>query len=96
MCRPSPNAIDELDRSWDNPTMTVIADNKKRVTLPTKPGERFDLQAVGQDQFVLTRLAPVIPRASRVKIQRKEGFTIGKLDHPINEAALQEALAEFP
>jgi hypothetical protein len=35
--------------------MTVIADNKKRVTLPTKPGERFDLQRIGQDIFILTR-----------------------------------------
>ena len=39
--------------------MTVIADNKKRVTLPTRPGERFDLQAVGEDQFILIRLKPV-------------------------------------
>jgi hypothetical protein len=35
--------------------MPVIADNKKRVPLPTKPGERFDLQSVGRDKFVLTR-----------------------------------------
>jgi hypothetical protein len=76
--------------------MTVIADNKKRVTLPTKPGERFDLQAIGQDKFVLTRLAPVPDRAARVKIKKKDGFTVGTLDHKINEAALQEALAEFP
>lgn len=76
--------------------MTVIADNKKRVTLPTKPGERFDLQAVGQDKFILTRLAPVSTRPASVKIQKKDGFTVGKLDHAINEAALREALAEFP
>jgi hypothetical protein len=76
--------------------MTVIADNKKRVTLPTKPGERFDLQAAGKDKFILTRLAPVQVRAARVKIQKKHGFTVGQLDHPINEAALQEALADFP
>jgi hypothetical protein len=76
--------------------MTVIADNKKRVTLPTKPGERFDLQSVGQDKFVLTRLAPVPARPASVKIQKKGGFTVGKLDHAINETALQEALAEFP
>jgi hypothetical protein len=76
--------------------MTVIADNKKRVTLPTKPGERFDLQAVGQDKFILTRLAPVSTRPASVKIQKKDGFTVGKLDHAINEKALQEALAEFP
>jgi hypothetical protein len=76
--------------------MTVIADNKKRVTLPTKPGERFDLQRIGTDKFVLTRLAPVPTRPANVKIQKKDGFSVGKLDHPINEAALQEALAGFP
>jgi hypothetical protein len=76
--------------------MTVIADNKKRVTLPTKPGERFDLQAFGGDQFILRRLAPVKTRPASVKIQKKDGFTVGRLDHAINEAALQEALAEFP
>jgi hypothetical protein len=76
--------------------MTVIADNKKRVTLPTEPGERFDLQAIGKDKFILTRLAPVRPRPARVKIQKKGGFTVGKLDHAIDEAALREALAEFP
>ena len=76
--------------------MTVIADNKKRVTLPTKPGERFDLQAHGQDKFILTRLAPVQSRPGKVKILKKDGFTVGKLGHPINEAALKEALAEFP
>lgn len=76
--------------------MTVIADNKKRVTLPTRPGERFDLQKIGQDKFVLTRLAPVLERPARVKFLKKDGYTVGKLDHPINEAALQEALAKFP
>ncbi len=76
--------------------MTVIADNKKRVTLPTKPGERFDLQAMGQDKFILTRLAPVTERPAIVRMQKKQGFTVGKLDHAINEAALQAALAEFP
>ena len=76
--------------------MTVIADNKKRVTLPTKHGERFDLQAVGQDKFVLTRLAPVQPRPANVKVGKKDGFSIGKLDHSISETAIQDALAEFP
>ena len=76
--------------------MIVIADNKKRVTLPTRPGERFNLQTVGQDKFILTRLAPVSTRPTRVKIQKKDGFTVGKLDHPINEKALQEALTGFP
>ena len=76
--------------------MTVIADNKKRVTSPTKPGKRFDLQRIGRDKFILTRLAPVPTRPANVKLLKKDGFTVGKLDHPISEAALREALAEFP
>lgn len=76
--------------------MTVVADNKKRVTLPTKPGERFDLQALGKDKFILTRLAPVKVRPAKVTFKKKGGFTVGKLDHPIDPVALQEALAEFP
>jgi hypothetical protein len=76
--------------------VTVIADNKKRVTLPTKPGERFDLQVHGKDKFILTRLTPIKVRSAKVRIQKKDGFTVGKLDHSIDEAALKEALAEFP
>jgi hypothetical protein len=76
--------------------MTVVADNKKRVTLPTKAGERFDLQTVGNDKFILTRLAPVKMRPAKVKLRKKDGFTVGELDHPIDEAALKKALAEFP
>ena len=76
--------------------MTIIADNKKRVTLPTKPGERFDVQAFGDEKFILTRLAPVEARPAKVKILKRAGYSVGKLGHPINQAALREALAEFP
>ena len=76
--------------------MTVIADNKKRVTLPTKPGERFDLQAQGGDRFILTRLAPVEPRTARVSIKKVGGFTVGRLGHAVNADALKKALEEFP
>ena len=76
--------------------MTIIADNKKRVTLPTKPGERFDVQIFGDEKFILTRLAPVEARPAKVKILKRAGYSVGKLGHPINQAALREALAEFP
>jgi hypothetical protein len=88
--------LDGYPVKWDNPTMTVIADNKKRITLPTQPGERFDLQAYGKDKFVLTRLTPVKTRSTTVRIQKKSGFTVGKIGHKISESALNEALAEFP
>ena len=90
------NTLDCPFGLWDNPTMTVITDNKKRVTLPTKPGERFDLQAFGKDKFILIRLEPVKLRQSRVTFRKMGGYTVGTLDHPINNAALREALAEFP
>ncbi|MGC3991783.1 MAG: hypothetical protein QM796_19240 [Chthoniobacteraceae bacterium] len=76
--------------------MTVIADNKKRVTLPTEPGERFDVQVIGKDKFILTRLAPVESVPAQVRLRKKGGFTVGKLQHAIDETALQEALVDFP
>ena len=76
--------------------MTVIADNKKRVTLPTNPRERFDLQSVGTDQFILTRLAPVRVRPAKVTFKKVGGYTVGELGHSIDEAALQKALEDFP
>ena len=76
--------------------MTVIADNKKRITLPAAPGERFDMQVLGDGKFMLTRLAPVQPRPAKVTLKKQGRFSVGVLDRPINEAALREALAEFP
>ncbi len=55
--------------------MTVIADNKKRVTLPSaKPGDRFDLADSGEGMFVLRRLEPVQARRPKmVKPVRQRG-----------------------
>ena len=76
--------------------MTVIADNKKRVTLPTKPGERFDVRVLREGQFVLTRLEPSHPRPAKVSVRKIGRYSVGRLSRPISEAALREALAEFP
>ena len=41
--------------------MTVIADNKKRVTIRhAKPGDRFDVQVAGNGRFILTKLEPAL------------------------------------
>jgi hypothetical protein len=76
--------------------MTVIADNKKRVTLPTIPGERFDVRILRDGQFMLTRLEPSVPRPAKVTVKKEGRYSVGRLDRPISEAALKEALAEFP
>jgi hypothetical protein len=78
--------------------MTVIADNKKRVTLRVaKPGERFDVQVVSDGNYVLTRLEPIQSKIpAKVRIEKRGRYHVGVLDQMINERALKEALAEFP
>ena len=78
--------------------MTVVADSKKRVTLRlADPGDRFDVQLVGDGKYILTRLEPVqTRRTAKVRIQKRGPFHVGVLDHPIREESLKAALAEFP
>ena len=74
--------------------MTVIADSKKRVTLPTKPGERFDVQQFGEDKYVLTRLAPV--NETSIRLVKKHGYTVAVGGRKITQAEVRKALDEFP
>ena len=78
--------------------MTVVADNKKRVTLRlANPGDRFDVQASGNGKYILTRLEPVEPsRPAKVRVEKRGRYHVGVLDRPINVEVLTEALAEFP
>jgi phage FluMu protein gp41 len=77
--------------------MTAIADSKHRVTLrQAKPGDRFDVKILEAGKYVLTRLEPTRPRASRVRLVKRNGYTVGVLDHPIDPEALRSALADFP
>jgi hypothetical protein len=84
---------------WEIPAvMTVVADNKKRVTLRlAKPGDRFDVQISPGGQFILTKLEPVreAPPA-KVRIEQPGRYRVGVLDRPIDEEALKEALGDFP
>ena len=77
--------------------MTVIADSKKRVTLrQVRPGERFDVQITPDGRYVLTKLEPVTGLPAKVRIRKCGRYHVGVLDRPISEAALKEALAEYP
>ena len=76
--------------------MTVTADDKKRVVLPSaKPGDRFDVQTLATS-FVLHRLEPAAAKTAKVTVEKKEEYTVGILDRPIDEKAFREALDEFP
>lgn len=82
---------------WDAPGMTVVADFKKCVLLPTvQPGDRFDLQIAGAGKFVLTRLETGPARPANVRVERRGAFSVGVRDRPMDEQALAEALNEFP
>ena len=88
--------LENVYLSGDNPTMTVTADDKRRVVLPgAKPGDRFDL-VPSAGGFVLRKLQPAPKKRARVRIEKRAGYTVGITDQPINEQALKEALAEFP
>jgi hypothetical protein len=79
------------------PHMKVTVDAQRRVVLPSAtPGDSFELQASGEGTFILIRMEPAPTRVAGVKLEKRGGFTVGVLDHPIDEQALKEALAEFP
>ena len=77
--------------------MIVTADARKRVVLPVaRPGDSFDVEVSGEGTFVLRRLNTPRSRPAKVRFKKRGRFTVGILDRPINDAALREALAEFP
>jgi hypothetical protein len=78
--------------------MTVVTDNKKRVTLRlAKPGDRYDVQIVSNGHYILTKLETVPSRGpAKVRMEKRGKYHVGVSDQPINEEALKEAIAEFP
>jgi hypothetical protein len=81
----------------DSHYMTVVADNKHRVTLRrARPGDRFDVEIPQEGKYVLTKLEPARPRVRRVRFVKRDGYTVGVSDQPVSEEAIREALADFP
>ena len=77
--------------------MTVVADSKKRVVLPVaEPGDRFDVRVGNDGTVVLARIERAPSRPAQVRVEKRDGFSVGVLDHPIDDEALRQALAEFP
>ena len=71
------------DVMWEIPTMTAVADNKKRVTIRTaRPGDRFDVQVSGDGKIVLTKLVKQSKEAQLVKPVPYKGLLVieGELD----------------
>jgi hypothetical protein len=70
--------------------MTVTADSRKRVIIPCKPGEQFDLQTSGNGVLLLRRLEPVSTPVV-TPVRTKEGFIMlrKKLDRTLVVTAVR-------
>ena len=91
------NIIEIYVRTLNTLTMTVTADAKQRVILPqARPGDTFDVQLAGEGKLILTRLESGAFNPAQVRIEKRGTFSVGVLDHPINDEALKAALADFP
>ena len=77
--------------------MTATVDRQRRVILrQAMPGDRFDVRIEGPGKYILTKLEPARPKPDRVRIVKRNGYTVGVLDHPIDPEAIKQALANFP
>jgi hypothetical protein len=61
------HALTAADALWDNPTMTLTADSKRRVVLPgAAPGDVFTCQQKGLE-MVLRRVHRAAPQKKKTK-----------------------------
>lgn len=85
--------VEREEKLWDNPTMTVVADSKKRITLPdAKPGDAFDVQFATDGSVVLRKL---VPAERRVEAVRKDGRVILRATAPISLVETLEAIEKY-
>jgi hypothetical protein len=87
---------------WDVPrVITTKADERKRVVLPqAKPGHVYTVEVTPEGYIMLRELKPseaAQDRPVNVRFEKRGPYTVGVTDRgPISEAALKEALADFP
>ena len=70
--------------------MTVKADDKKRIVLPTaKPGDVFNVEVSG-GTILLTKLVPV--QSKLVRARKVKGMVMGAADVELDPAAIVDAI----
>jgi hypothetical protein len=88
--------LDFMPSRADNSSMTVTADENRRVVLPAaQAGERFDVQILEDGKIVLTRL-PSPHKPDGIRLVSKHGYTVAVGTKPITQEMVRAALDEFP
>lgn len=77
---------------------TLTVDDYNRVRLPgVKPRQVFAYEPGAGGRIVLTPVAPLQAKPNKVRFEKRGGRTVGVIEGAeFNEAALKQALAEFP
>ena len=75
--------------------MTVTADDRRRVMLPVKPGDRFDVEVSGEGKLVLTPLVPS-DKPDNIRLVKKHGYTVAVGTRRITQEQVRKLLDEFP
>ncbi len=76
---------------------TLKADDRSRVKLPeVQPGEVFAYEKSPDGRIVLTKLEPAKVKTNRAHLVKEGGYYVGVTQRPIDMAALERALEEFP
>jgi hypothetical protein len=77
---------------------TLTVDDYQRVRLPdVKPRQVFAHEKGPDGRIILTPVGPVEPTPSKVRFEKRGGYTVGVIEGvEFDAAALKKDLAEFP
>jgi hypothetical protein len=79
----------------DIPTMTVTADAKKRVVLPSaKPGDSYQVEQTGGE--IRLRLLKPVPKEKARLVKGANGYLVAVGTRPITQEMVSAAMDEFP
>jgi phage FluMu protein gp41 len=80
---------------WEVPTMTVVADAKKRVTLRTaKAGDTFDVEVTNEGKVILTKLVPAATKP--IRLVKRHGYSVAIGPARITQEQVRKLMDEFP
>jgi hypothetical protein len=88
--------IDSKPGLWDNPTMTVTADAKRRVVVPgIKPGDVFACEQQDENRFMLVKLTVPLPARKKTRNEILRAINQSKMSPAMNWEKLRTLTREL-